>query len=75
MPIDLYLKNIRIKNVEEFKFLAMHIDQSLIWSKHIKVIKYDCRRKLKLMKYHSNLGWRSDRKTLLRLYLAFKNQN
>ena len=70
MPADLYLNNILIKKVDEYKFLGMHRDGSLTWSKHIKTIKQACTRKLNAMKCLAGQKWGSDRKMLLRLYQA-----
>lgn len=67
---QLTLNQHQVEQTECYKYLGMHFDNSLTWKKHITLLKASCLRSLNLLKFLSSGRRCTDRKLLLRLYLA-----
>ena len=70
MSPQLRLKEEEVKHVETYKYLGLHIDSSLTFSKHVTMLKDSCTKSINLLKLLSNTAWGADRKLLLKLYMA-----
>ena len=60
-----------ISSKETHTYLGLLLDNSLRWHKHIEKVRYECMRRLNVLKHLSHTAWGADSKTLLRLYSAF----
>jgi ribonuclease HI len=66
----LFLNDIQIPVVKEYKFLGIVFDHRLTFIPHIAKLKIKCQKALNLLKVVSHYDWGADRNVLLRLYRA-----
>lgn len=67
---ELYLSDVLIPVVKEFKFLGLIFDSKLNFIPHIKELKRKCQKALNLLRVVSAQNWGADRNTKLMLYRA-----
>ena len=66
--INLTLDNQTLKVVDKKKFLGVWFDNRLLWDTHIKYLKDECMRSLRLLKTIAFSKNKTDSKMLLRIY-------
>ena len=67
LPIS--VNGINIEYVNSFKFLGITLDApKLDWHMHLNKLKFDCNKRINLLKSISHHHWGADKKTLLMLY-------
>ena len=67
---DLRLNGIRLKVVQEKKFLGLFFDRKLTWVPHLRQLKQKCLQMMGLMKSLANSKFGADRTSMLRVYKA-----
>ncbi|CAL4066066.1 unnamed protein product, partial [Meganyctiphanes norvegica] len=67
----LKLDNTEIECVKTYKYLGVIFDAPyLTWKPHINMVKYECMRKLNILRALSGTSWGADRENLLKIYEA-----
>lgn len=70
MSPQLQLNNRVLNHTDNFKYLGLHLDNSLTFKLHINHLRISCIKALNLLKLVSCATWGADRDTILLLYIA-----
>ena len=68
---NLKINNSMIKNVKDYKFLGVTINNNLRFTKHINAIISKCRKRIKIIKCLATKSWGCSPETQRRLYIQY----
>lgn len=66
----LFIDGKAVNETADYKFLGVHLDKHLTFSKHIKAMKLKCAKRTNILRALAGTNWGGDRKTLLQIYIA-----
>ena len=67
---QLYFKEEKLQVVREIRVLGLIFDKKLTWSAHINNLKYECYKKLNILKILSGNNWGADLSVLRNTYIS-----